>query len=211
MTTTDDDKRSARSRVRALERLLKMSVVPLSFFVGMDAERTSSRERRNKKMENERSRRWQLTENNADYTKEQGAERLASIGQAIYVVSCEECGERGTKHIHAFVIFQNAISLNSLRKAFPRAHFETCKGTNVQNRAYIVKDDSAFYESGSMPITSEKERKRDEASEVIKLLNDGVPLIAISREYPPLADYVVRNYRSLKEIENDLGFYRKRR
>lgn len=160
-------------------------------------------------MENERSRRWQLTENNADYTKEQGAERIASIGQATYVISCEECGECGTRHIHAFVIFQNAISLNSLKKAFPRAHFEPCKGSNAQNREYIVKGGD-FYESGLMPITSDVERKRDEASEVIKLLDNGVPLFSIIREYPLLADYVVRNYRSLKEIENDLGYFRKK-
>ena len=155
----------------------------------------------------ERSRRWQLTENNADYTKEQGAERLASIAETLYVVSCSEMGETGTKHIHVFVIYKNAISLSSIKKHFPRAHLETCKGSNVQNRAYVVKDDSDYYESGEMPVATASERKRDEASEVIELLNEGVPLQAILTSYNTLSDYVVRNYRNLREIQNDFARY----
>lgn len=161
-------------------------------------------------MENERSRRWQLTENNATYTKEQGASLLASIGETMYVVACEEMGEKGTKHIHAFVIYKNAISLRSIKKHFPRAHLECCIGSNISNRAYVVKDDENFYESGSMPLASESARKRDDATEVVKLLSDGVPLESVMMEYPSLCDYVVRNYRSLKEIEKDLGYRRRR-
>lgn len=162
-------------------------------------------------MENERSRRWQLTENNADYTKEQGAERLASIGDTTYVVSCSEMGESGTKHIHAFIIYKNAISLRSIKKQFPRAHLEVCQGSNVQNRAYIVKDDSDYFESGTMPLGTESVKRNDDAVEVVKLLTDGVPLESVMVEYPPLCDYVVRNYRSLKEIEKDLGYRARRR
>lgn len=162
-------------------------------------------------MENERSRRWQLTENNADYTKEQGAERLASIGKATYVVSCEEMGESGTKHIHAFIIYENAISLKSIKKHFPRAHLEVCRGDNISNRLYVVKDDTEYYESGEMPIASPSDRKHDEATEVVRLLNEGVEVSAIMLEYPALSDYVVRNYRSLKEIEKDLSYLRRRK
>ena len=155
---------------------------------------------------NERSKRWQLTENNAGYTKQECAEALASIAKTIYVVSCEETGESGTKHVHAFIIYENAISLKTLHSHFPRAHFEHCKGSNIDNRAYVCKDDKDVFESGSMPLASSKnEGKKDIASEVVNLMNDGISLIYIMREYPSLCEYVVKNYRSLREIEKDLG------
>ena len=159
----------------------------------------------------ERSRRWQLTENNADYTKEQCAERLASVGKTIYVVSCSEMGESGTKHIHAFIIYDNSIRLTSIKKKFPRAHLERCLGSNVQNRAYIVKDDVEFFESGKMPLASESDRKLDVAKDVVELLSNGVPLERIMLEYTALCDYVVRNYRALKEIAHDLGYSARKR
>jgi len=162
-------------------------------------------------LENERSRRWQLTENNPDYTKEQGAERMASIGETLYVVSCCEIGESGTKHIHIFVIYKNAISLVSIKRLFPRAHLEKCQGSNVENREYIIKDDSDFYESGSMPIASASTRKKDEASEVVRLLYEGKTLFDIMSDYSDLTDYIVRNFRNLKEIEHELGRHTTRR
>jgi len=162
-------------------------------------------------MNDERSRRWQLTENNADYTKEQCAERLASIGETIYVVSCSEKGAKGTEHIHAFIIYANSIRLTSIKKYFPRAHLERCLGSNVQNRAYVVKDDKKAFESGKMPLANESNRKEDVAKEVVELLSNGEPLESIMLDYPTLCDYVVRNYRSLKEIEKDLGYRTRRR
>lgn len=161
-------------------------------------------------MPKDRSRRWQLTENNADYTKEECANILASIGQTRYVIACCEMGERGTKHIHAFVIYGNAISLTTLKKHFARAHFEPCQGSNVQNRDYICKDDKEPFESGVMPIASESDSKVDVASEVVNLISNGQTLESIMMEYPALCDYVVRNYRSLKEIANDMPCNRRK-
>jgi hypothetical protein len=120
-------------------------------------------------------------------------------------------GENGTKHIHAFIIYDNSISLRTLKKYFPRAHFEACKGSNIENREYVCKSDSNVFESGEMPIANESDRKIDVASEVLALLDNGTPLSRIMLEYPALCDYVVRNYRSLKEIEHDLGYKRVRR
>jgi len=153
----------------------------------------------------ERSKRWQLTENNQAYTKQECCEALASIAKTIYVVSCAEIGESGTKHIHAFVIYENAISLKTLKKHFPRAHFEHCRGSNEENRAYVVKQDSEVFESGKMPLASSSDRKVDIANEVVNLMSNGEPLERIMVEYPHLCDYVVRNYRSLREIEKDFG------
>lgn len=160
----------------------------------------------------DRSKKWQLTENNPDYTKREAVERLTSIGEAYYAVGCSEVGESGTKHIHAFVVYKNAIALSSLKKLFPRAHFEHCKGSNAQNREYIVKSDVDPYEVGEMPLAT-YDSGIDEASEVVALiLRSGLDPLRILSEYPQYADYVVKNFRNLKEIyETSQGVIGRRR
>ena len=157
-------------------------------------------------MPNERSRRWQLTENNPTYTKQEGANLFASIGEATYVVASCEIGESGTKHIHIFAIFKNAISLSSIKRHFPRAHLEACIGSNADNKAYVVKDDGDYYESGEMPVATGTTRGNvDIAHEVVNLLMSGVSLEELLTEYPPYTSYVVANYRNLCQIARDFG------
>jgi len=161
---------------------------------------------------NERSKKWQLTENNATYTKSEAVNILTTIGESIYAIGCSETGEKGTKHVHAFVVYKNAISLSSLKKHFPRAHFERCRGSNASNREYIVKDDNEPYEVGEMPLTSAIE-KTDAPAEVVGLiLKNGHSPLEILSAYPQYADYVVRNFRNLNEIyETANGVITKRR
>ena len=152
--------------------------------------------------EDERAKRWQLTENNPSYTKQEAVNGLASIGTSIYAVGSSEIGESGTKHIHAFVVYENAIKMGTLKKAFPRAHFEKCYGNNASNREYVIKDDQDFYEVGSMPITSERKQTSSEnAIEVCALIMGyGKLPLDIIREYPQYAEYVVRNFSNLQKI-----------
>lgn len=156
-------------------------------------------EKGGKKLNNERSKKWQLTENNHAYTKDEAVERLSSIGEAVYCVVACEIGESGTKHIHAFVVFKNAICLKSLKKHFPRAHFEKCRGSNAINRDYVIKDDVDYLEIGELPLIVNEERE-NVASEVSRLVINGRSPIDILCEYPRYADYVVRNFRNLNEI-----------
>lgn len=154
---------------------------------------------RQKRRSTDRSKKWQLTENNPDYTKREAVERLTSIGEAIYCVGCSEVGESGTSHIHVFVVYKNAISMSSLKKLFPRAHFEHCKGSNVQNREYVVKDDKEPYEVGELPLAT-YDSGIDEASEVVALILNGESPLEILSNYPLYADYVVKNFKNLNEI-----------
>lgn len=168
---------------------------------------------RQKRRSSDRSKKWQLTENNPDYTKREAVERLTSIGEAVYCVGCSEVGESGTSHVHAFVVYKNAISMSSLKKLFPRAHFEHCKGSNVQNREYIVKSDNDPYEVGELPLAT-YDSGIDEASEVVALILNGRSPLEILQEYPLYADYVVKNFKNLNDI-HEMSHYgvipRKRR
>lgn len=161
----------------------------------------------------EKHSRWQVTENNPDTSKEQVCERLAKLGTAIYVIVADEVGEAsGTAHQHSFVIYKNAIRGSSLKKAFPRAHFEVCRGNNFENRDYLTKQGS-FIEQGEMPYSVAPDRKRDIASEVLGLIVDKEQdPIDIFRSNPEYADYIVRNFKNLSEIaeQSRKGKWRKR-
>lgn len=161
-------------------------------------------------MSNERSRRWQITENNADYTKERGAELVASIGETEYVASGCEMGESGTKHIHIFVVFKNAINEKSIKKVLPRCHYEKCRGSNAQNREYVIKDGD-YFESGALPLATFSERKDTSANEVIKLLQKGASLLDLMSDYPELTGYCIDHFRTLKEIEEFIQYRELRR
>ena len=157
-------------------------------------------EAKQKRKRGERSLQWQLTENNPDYTKKEAVERLSSIGTALYVVACEETGESGTKHVHAYAVWKNAIELASLKKHFPRAHFEKCKGSVQSNVDYISKDDPEPYSVGEKPLVVSDWRS-DVSSEVVALILDcGLSPIQILGKYPRYCDYVVKNFRNLTEI-----------
>lgn len=160
----------------------------------------------------DRSKKWQLTENNPDYSKREAVERLTAIGEAIYCVGSHEVGESGTEHIHVFVVYKNAISMSSLKKRFPRAHFEHCRGSVASNREYVIKDDKEPYEVGECPLAVSEERT-DAPSEVVALiLKSGKSPLEILTAYPKYADYVVRNFRNLDEIyEKSQGVIRRKR
>ena len=153
-----------------------------------------------KRERGERAKQWQLTENNPSYTKKEAVERLTSIGTALYGIGCSEVGESGTSHVHAYVIYKNAIELSSLKKQFPRAHFEKCKGNVQSNVDYISKDDAEPYEIGEKPLIV-SEWKADVSAEVVALILDcGLGPIEILKRYPRYSDYVVRNFKNLSEI-----------
>lgn len=179
-----------------LERRSKLS--KRSNVVANEAEVVA--EAKKKRKRGERAKQWQLTENNPSYTKQEAVERLASIGTALYVIGCSEKGESGTSHIHAYAVWKNAIELGSLKKQFPRAHFEKCKGSVQENVDYISKDDTEPYEVGERPLIV-SEWKTDVSSEVVALILEcGLSPIQILAKYPRYSDYVVKNFRNLSEI-----------
>lgn len=158
-------------------------------------------EAKQRKKRGERAKQWQLTENNPDYDKRVAVERLASIGTALYSISSEEYGESGTRHIHAYVVYKNAIELGSLKRLFPRAHFEKVRGSVNDNADYISKDDPSPYEVGERPLVVSDWKKVDVSSEVVALiLKMGFSPLQILGQYPEYCDYVVRNFKSLNEI-----------
>lgn len=168
-------------------------------------------EAKKKRERGQRSRQWQLTENNPAYTKQEAVERLAKYGTCQYGIGCSEVGESGTHHIHAYAVYKNAVELGSLKKLFPRAHFEACKGSVQSNIDYVTKDDKDPYEVGERPAVV-SERKADVSAEVVALiLNCGKSPIEILDEYPEYSNYVVKNFRNLVTIHESVRYRKPRK
>lgn len=165
-----------------------------------------------------RVRRWQLTENNPVFSKRDCVSAMQGIAKMQYAICGEEYGEeQGTRHIHCFVIFKNAVRLSSLKSVFPRAHFEQCEGSNADNVAYVRKQDCEPVEVGELPAEREK---RASASEIAlclyQAIDNGCPVGGLFEMYPEYSDYILRHFRDLQNISeykyrNDLMEHRRRR
>ena len=82
----------------------------------------------------------------------------------LYWCVADEIGEKGTFHTHIFLYTNSPARFSTIRRRFPGAHIEKCKGTAHENRDYIAKigrwDDSrkaetsvpgSFEEFGTLP------------------------------------------------------------
>lgn len=54
---------------------------------------------------------------------------------------CDEIQKDGfTPHIHIFIVGENVIPFSEVKKRFPMAHIEVCKGSDADIIAYIRKE-----------------------------------------------------------------------
>lgn len=141
---------------------------------------------------NKRSRKWMVTINNPQTLDESvyAFDKLSlyinkEINCDYYCYSYEEGIKEHTLHIHIFLYFKNARSGNSIKKVFPTAHLDMCKGTNKQIRDYVFKEnlsdmngdkadtriDGMQFESGECP--AEKQGKRSDIDCIRGLLAEG--------------------------------------
>lgn len=110
-------------------------------------------------------------------------------------------------HFHIYCEFDNACSFDSIKKIFPTAHIEDAHGTASQNKAYITKaatNDDDYKEFG-IP-TAVKYNNDDIALNIIDYMknNPQVDLFNIALDCPEFCDYIVKNYRNLGSILDDI-------
>lgn len=90
------------------------------------------------------SRKWLLTipvpeqwGRNHDVIK-RSLKRLKGI---CYWCMCDEIGKISyTYHTHLYIVGENAIPFSEIKKRFPAAHIEVCKGSDEEIIAYIKKE-----------------------------------------------------------------------
>ena len=134
------------------------------------------------------SRKWQLTINNPDYhevTHDTIKIAVGTMKSVIYWCMADEIGEEGTRHTHIFLAARSAIRFSTIKKLFPAAHIEMCKGTCQQNMEYVSKTgkwekdrkhetcvDGTFEEFGEMPV--ERQGKRNDLDDLYDMIKSGM-------------------------------------
>lgn len=134
------------------------------------------------------SRKWQLTINNPDYhevTHDTIKIAVGTMKSVIYWCMADEIGEEGTRHTHIFLAARSAIRFSTIKKLFPAAHIEMCKGACQQNMEYVSKTgkwekdrkhetcvDGTFEEFGEMPV--ERQGKRNDLDDLYDMIKSGM-------------------------------------
>lgn len=99
-------------------------------------------------------------------------EYLTHLEHFKYSIFQYEVGASGTPHFQGFIIFTIAKRFTTIKSYLPFGHFEKCKGSNAQNRAYCSKSETKIsgpYEDGEFA----EERARTDVSEFINLVQSG--------------------------------------
>lgn len=104
-----------------------------------------------------RARRYQLTINN--YEKSELSQMSQEFANEKYIIGKEVGPENGHPHLHCYVEFENQKDFDYLKKKFPRAHIEVCKGNRLSNIRYCMKDGD--YENHGLPLPPKEYTYKD--------------------------------------------------
>lgn len=144
-------------------------------------------------------RNYMLTINNYSDEEYESVINLSNEKNVKYmVVGRETAPTTGTPHIHVYIYFVNPVSFNPLKKKFPRARIDRCKGTSEQCDAYCKKDGD-FQTFGECP----NQGKRSD----IDHIRDVMTITPRMREVVKVA----RSYQSIKVAEQYLKYHETKR
>lgn len=130
---------------------------------------------------------YQLTINNPiekGYTHENIKSKIIENFKTItYFCMADEMG--ATFHTHIFVVFTSRVRWSMIKRYFPEAHIEVCKGSVSDNIFYIKKEgkwlddlkneqkiDNSYEEFGNPPPDSKG--KRSDLSELYRMIQDNM-------------------------------------
>lgn len=147
------------------------------------------------------SRKYLLTINNPhdkgithDTIKAAIKEQFSTI--QYYCMSDEVGGKDKTHHTHIFLMFTSPVRFSQVKKHFPSAHIDRCRGSAQDNRDYVFKEgkhadsDKAatnlketHYESGELPNEPGRGARTDLAA-IHAMIREGATTEEIVEEHP---------------------------
>ena len=144
-----------------------------------------------------RSRKYQITQNNPDnygLTADVINEIMKDLMWQYYCFEFEVGEKENTPHFHLYFVCENAVGFTRVKKLFPYAHIEACKGTSQDNRDYIRKEGrhseksttslpDTFEEHGEMPIDTQAKNETVSA-DVLNMLVNGCSNTDIINAHP---------------------------
>lgn len=172
---------------------------------------------------NDRSRKWLLTINNPKehgFSHEQIKITLSKIKNLTYWCMCDEIGQNNTYHTHLFVYRINQMRFTQIKKLFPSAHIDYCRGTTQDNRNYIRKEGNyanslkaetnlkdTFEEFGDCP--EERQGARNDLIELYDMIKDGMSdyeILEVNPNYMKRLDTIERTRQVVKFKEFEEKF-----
>lgn len=152
------------------------------------------------------SRRWILTLPFADYPQETVEEALRPYA---YVGQLEAGGKTAYKHWQVYIQNKGAIRFSTLKRRFPKGHFEIARGTPAECVAYVSKPETALgvrIENGEIDV---EDNLRGQLSTLSKaremIVEEGKSRFDVYQELGT----GFTNARALREMEA-LALYKKR-
>lgn len=136
-----------------------------------------------------RSRKWLLTINNPaehGYSHDYIKSALASFKAVKYWCMCDEVGgKNNVYHTHLFIMGNNGILFSTVKKKFPKAHIDYCRGLAQENRDYVCKEGKykgtskeetnikdTFEEMGDCPV--ERPGQRSDLVDLYDMIKSGM-------------------------------------
>lgn len=106
----------------------------------------------------------------------------------VYLVWANERGEDGTPHVQGYVRFKTRKAMATAKRIISdRAHLETARGTEGQNRDYCNKQPlDGLHEHGTFDATAGTRGKRNDLKECLDKLKAGIPKAKVFMEHPDL-------------------------
>lgn len=100
------------------------------------------------KNSNPKAKHWCITINN--YGVEDLASFVVQRANIVYYVVGKEVGKEGTPHLQCYIAWKSQKTLATLKKIWPKGHFEITRGTPEEAAQYCKKDED-FEEFGEIP------------------------------------------------------------
>lgn len=154
----------------------------------------------------ERYRKWHLTFNNPieNGWPHEKIKEVMKQTSFVYFCMCDEVGEQGTPHTHAYVAYDNAVNFDTMKKRFPAAHILKADGSSPENRDYLRKEGKwlndakkatnlleTFEEYGELP--QDKRQKNETVSAaVLEMIKDGCSNAQIVDAHPSYMNRIER-------------------
>lgn len=145
------------------------------------------------------SRKWQVTINNPiekGWSHDSIKKVIEKFKGCVYWCMSDEIGnDTGTYHTHIFICCSGAVRFSTVKKRFPEAHLEVCKGTATENRDYVFKlgkyagtdkeetrQDGTQEEWGELPV--ERQGARNDITDLYDMIKDGLTNFEILEACP---------------------------
>jgi hypothetical protein len=140
------------------------------------------------------------------YTHQKLLDEFSNGWKIDYMIIGHEKTEQGIEHLQGYIEFQNATTWQQVKERFEStigyvSDLQISKGDAESNYKYCSKsNDFVQYGSYNKALSVE-----DIAANTISLLQQGMDLIDIMATNKLYAPYIVRNFKNLNHIANEMS------